>query len=446
MSEAQRLAAAMPAQGSLEEASEDLAERTRALEEHDAERAALVAAVSAAQSNVTALELAAAGKPRRLLTAYFLWLFCPAYPWYALYLGRDLHAWLYTVSFGGFGTLWLVDGLCIPWYVYDWNAGAPEVALMRERSRAAFTARALLAPLRWIAQIVISSWLGVVALNVLPTPPAALWPRDGSAPPVVHLSSALAIGCAAWAIVMTTRCVGGARRRCDSARGVVGWMVLVASVLLAPDDNRRKPRGERAFDLAMLIIVSTVGVLCAQYTRAFDERIEPRRASRRRLTVRLAVQLVGVGAFAAAASGALYFNGSFTYTDKETGESITLQGPEIFRDAASHLSNGYAAVLPLWQQFRNHVEHVGWEKLWQEIRDALKDKTAEAARELEMEDQELTPANIRRAHRKLALANHPDKVAGKGKAAEAEAAAREEKMNRLNNAKELLLKRLAESD
>ena len=118
----------MPSQVSIESANEDLAERKRALEEHDAERAALVAAVSAAQSNVTALELAAAGKPRRLLTAYFLWLFCPAYPWYALYLGRDLHAWLYTVSFGGFGTLWLVDGLCIPWYVYDWNAGAPEVA------------------------------------------------------------------------------------------------------------------------------------------------------------------------------------------------------------------------------------------------------------------------------------------------------------------------------
>ena len=153
MSEAQRRAAnTFPRQGSLQEASEDLAERKRMLEEHDAERAALVAAVSAAQSNVTALELAAAGKPRRLLTAYFLWLFCPAYPWYALYLGRDLHAWLYTVSFGGFGTLWLVDGLCIPWYVYDWNAGAPEVALMREHSRAAFTARALLAPLRWIAQ------------------------------------------------------------------------------------------------------------------------------------------------------------------------------------------------------------------------------------------------------------------------------------------------------
>ena len=111
----------------IRDSSEDLAERKRALDAHDAERAALVAAVSAAQSNVTALELAAAGKPRRLLTAYFLWLFCPAYPWYALYLGRDLHAWLYTVSFGGFGTLWLVDGLCIPWYVYDWNAGALEV-------------------------------------------------------------------------------------------------------------------------------------------------------------------------------------------------------------------------------------------------------------------------------------------------------------------------------
>ena len=54
--------------------------------------------------------------------------------------------------------------------------------------------------------------------------------------------------------------------------------------------------------------------------------------------------------------------------------------------------------------------------------------------------------DVRVAYHRMALANHPDKVAGKGKAAEAEAKEREEKMKRLNNAKELLLKRLAESD
>ena len=61
-------------------------------------------------------------------------------------------------------------------------------------------------------------------------------------------------------------------------------------------------------------------------------------------------------------------------------------------------------------------------------------------------DRNADARTIKKAYRKIALANHPDKVAGKGKAAEAEAAAREEKMKRLNNAKELLLKRLAESD
>ena len=220
-------------------------------------------------------------------------------------------------------------------------------------------------------------------------------------------------------------------------------MALVASVLLAPDDNRR-PRGERAFDLAMLIIVSTVGVLCAQYTRAFDERIEPRRGNappahraprrpaggrrrvrRRRVRRALLQRLVHV------------------HRQGDGREHHAAGTGDLPRRGVTRTGTRRSC---LWQQFRNHVEHVGWEKLWQEIRDALKDKTAEAARELEMEDQELTPANIRRAHRKLALANHPDKVAGKGKAAEAEAKEREEKMKRLNNAKELLLKRLAESD
>ena len=71
-------------------------------------------------------------RPRRLLTAYALWLFFPlVWPGaYLFYLGRDSHCWLSTVTFGGFGVGWLLDLVYIPTYVADHN----ELAGYRERA------------------------------------------------------------------------------------------------------------------------------------------------------------------------------------------------------------------------------------------------------------------------------------------------------------------------
>ena len=71
--------------------------------------------------------------PRRLITAYVLWLW-PFYPFYAMYLGRDMHCLLYTVTFGGFGLGWALDFLAMPLYVADHNE--PDGYAERAQARA----------------------------------------------------------------------------------------------------------------------------------------------------------------------------------------------------------------------------------------------------------------------------------------------------------------------
>ena len=61
----------------------------------------------------------------------------------------------------------------------------------------------------------------------------------------------------------------------------------------------------------------------------------PRRGRPKSLSIRLLLQLVGVGAFAGAAVGSFYLNGSFTHTE-EGGRTVTYSGPE--------------ALIVAWQQ------------------------------------------------------------------------------------------------
>ena len=58
--------------------------------------------------------------------------------------------------------------------------------------------------------------------------------------------------------------------------------------------------------------------------RTTDLDRSPKRVTSRALSLRLTVQLVGVGAFAAAALGAFYLNGSYTHIDPETNKTTTI--------------------------------------------------------------------------------------------------------------------------
>jgi len=52
-----------------------------------------------------------------LLVAYLLWFFCPLPGTHHLYLGRDNHAALHLLTFGGLGFAWLRDLFYLPRWV-----------------------------------------------------------------------------------------------------------------------------------------------------------------------------------------------------------------------------------------------------------------------------------------------------------------------------------------
>eukprot|EP00962_Isochrysis_galbana_P051216 scaffold22594_cov118-Isochrysis_galbana.AAC.1 len=144
-----------------------LAERLAAAEERvaqlDLEREAAVADVAALRAWALAPTT-----PKRLLTAYALWLLCPFWPAYALYLGRDLHCWLYTVTLGGgLGLGWLVDGVCLPWYVADYNEPLGYLAAARRRSASWLTPRTLLLPARLLIMYILCLFFGGMATLLL---------------------------------------------------------------------------------------------------------------------------------------------------------------------------------------------------------------------------------------------------------------------------------------
>ena len=77
--------------------------------------------------------------PKSLLFAYVLWALPLLVPPVGLlglhhvYLGRDVHAALYMLSFGGFGLGWLRDGVRLSDYVRQASPSAEERELERKR-------------------------------------------------------------------------------------------------------------------------------------------------------------------------------------------------------------------------------------------------------------------------------------------------------------------------
>lgn len=106
--------------------------------------------------------------PRRHLTAYALWLFWPFYPFYALYLGRDTHGWLYSITFGGLGLGWLVDGLCIPLYVADHNESEGYLQRAESRHSAWMTWTTMLFPVRWLVLAEVAAIFALLGAYLVP--------------------------------------------------------------------------------------------------------------------------------------------------------------------------------------------------------------------------------------------------------------------------------------
>jgi len=434
-------------------------------------------------------------RPRSLLKAYALWLLFPlVWPGaYLFYLGRDTHAYLHTISFGGFGIGWLLDFFYIPLYVADHNEPDGYLEGVEQRHRRWFSLSLLLMPFRLLLTLVFGLYAGLVGAYlvpnpvVLPPPLAELLGLDPSEP--LSRSNSAAVGfcvgmqCVGVAVQLSHMRLG--RTRTAASHWKVAVWTAVWSALLAPHSLEMADSADGSHHAPGLVLGAASVMLAASAGRSTSLAITPHRNTQRGLSARLVVQLVGVSAFAAAALGAFYLNGSFTHTDPDTGETVTYTGPEALAHGWKQLGAFSGELSTLGPRKRTHLTALpsprtrtasrvharlqlrtpphppralcvcararalptccaaqgmwqrqkgkSWTEMWIELRAAFRDPSIEAREVLGVE-REAGPDEIKQAYRKLARLHHPDKVEP---TMQAEA---KQQMARINWAKEVLLK------
>lgn len=96
-----------------------------------------------------------------LILTYALWAMGGPLGLHHLYLGRDSHALLWMLTFGGFGVGWARDLFRIPAYVSEANA---EADVERHRKRPRDAVPPLPSPARFAGQVCVGIYFGTVAL------------------------------------------------------------------------------------------------------------------------------------------------------------------------------------------------------------------------------------------------------------------------------------------
>ena len=426
----------------------------RALRTAEAELEAARRAAATATAHVQACEKRAAdahallnaakqsallsARPRRLSTAFLLWLLTPlVWPGgYLFYLGRDAHALLYTVSFGGFGVGWLLDLFFLPLYVADHNEPAGYLDRVQGRGWLASLGGVLLAPFTLALQVLLAVYVGAVAAYLVPRP--LVLPTALAAAPLSRAQSASVAFCvgmlavAACVRLSSTR-VGRARAACRW-RPVLAWSTLCSAVLAPTSLQFASSESPTAEELGHVpgLLFGAIGVLVgARAGRRLALERTPRARTSRRLGPRLLGQLVGVALFGAAALGSFYLNGTYTYTDAAKGPT-TVSGPEALRLAYDGLGDFSRDLRSALSTLYARQQAKTWEQMWGELREALRDPAVEAAALLGV-SADASAEEVKRAHRQLARLHHPDKAPPE-KQEEAKLL-----MQRLNWAKEVLV-------
>jgi hypothetical protein len=389
-------------------------------------------------------------RPCRVLTAYALWFFLP-FVWpgaYLFYVGRDAQALLHTVSFGGFGLGWLVDAFYIPQYVADHNDEPGYRELAARRLRRWWSPAALaLAPLTLLLQWALGTYVGLLGAYLVPRPAAAAaaaaaedaadaraWLDRSSATTLGMVTGMLA---AALALHVASTHVGRSRCTCRWWP-LLGWTAAAVALLRPTVDAPGRVPGGVPDDTSCFpqLLIGVLGVMLGvAFGRVEAPNRAPKRVTRRRTSARLLVQLVGVGAFTSACLGAFYLNGSYTYTDMDSGDKVTFTGPEALAAAWRNVRLFSGEVSEGVGRLRAQYEAKSYADIFRELREAFRDPSYEAAEVLGV-TVDATPQQVSKAYRKLAQQHHPDKVADPAQHDAAKAM-----MTKINWAKEVLQKR-----
>jgi len=211
---------------------------------------------------------------------------------------------------------------------------------------------------------------------------------------------------------------------------MLGWGVLATALVMSSEVQEERLEAEGlAPQICVVALAAAIGALRG---RTFAPHASPKDTTRHSFTLRLGRQAVGVVLAALACSGGFYLNGSYTHTDRETGETATYSGGETFHMAYANLKDFGGDAGRAFESVRRQYQNNTWGEILSEMRAAFADPAVEAAEVLKIKTS-ASATEVRKAHRDLARLHHPDKV---GDSAEAQ-----QKMSRLNWAKDVLLKR-----
>lgn len=336
-------------------------------------------------------------QPRRLLVAYALWLFTPlAWPGaYLFYLGRDVHAAVQTVTFGGFGVGWLLDGLLMPLYVADINEPVGYLERAERRHASWWTLSTLLLPVALVMQLAVGLYFGCIAYHLVPTPlvmpvelsgGAVRWSEPLSESSTGLVTFAAGMLGAALGVRITAAHVGGKVRLRIKARHLATWCVGAGALVLGNGDKFDDAAGDdSSVRWATQLSIGVVGAMAgAARGRAWaPTHASPRRVAQRYLSVRLALQLACIALFAAAAGGSFWLNGSYTHTH-DGGKRETYSGAEVLPMGWKSLKEFGGDLKAAGSTAYAVYARKSWSEIWSEAQEAFKDPAREAAELLEL--------------------------------------------------------------
>lgn len=312
-----------------------------------------------------------AERKKSIILTYVLWLFWGWLGVHHFYLGRDIQAFVWWSTLGGFfGIGWFRDLWRIPSYVYDANLDGDELRELKKKIRDG--KEPLYNNARFAGQMLVGYFYGILMRMAIPE----AVPKFAVA---ILVPLAVAVG------IYLVGNIG--RERGDFKYAFIGSIASYAIITILTADE------------AGNMYVALFGAMYFQRHRQYKKEVQP---PSKTLCQRLKVFGIGALLICGLWCSFLYFNAQVTTDD---GETIKL------RDAVNHFFNS-----PAWLEFKDTLKQLyeegqrnGWDKIYDDFVKAIDPRGEQNAYRVLGLTSDASQTEIRRRYKKLAVQWHPDK-------------------------------------